>query len=113
MCGPYHPSKVNSISQILQSVHWSSLLSLILSGNNMTITPAPELKHLSICGIGPLQKLSHWNVLPIRHLILASPLARLKFENLRLQDGREWLYVVERMRFSMLQIIGLRESSRN
>lgn len=98
----------------LRSLHaMCSPLSLVLSGNNMTITLAPELKHLSICGIGPLQKLSHWNVLPIRHLILTGPLARLKFENFRLQDGREWLYIVERMRFSMLQIISLRMSSRS
>lgn len=107
ICTPVD-SQVDSISQVLDAVPWSSLKSLVFSGNSidewMSLWPspiAPRLLSLQIRGNWPnVQELSHASVVLLQQLIYSSPLMELHFRNVQLQDKRDWTLIVDSMDFS-------------
>ncbi|KAG0015698.1 hypothetical protein BGZ82_001315, partial [Podila clonocystis] len=89
----------------LNSVPWSTLKSLVLSGDDIatwlqTLPPvtAPYLKRFDIQGseLAPLQ-LSHEDARFIQKLMDSWPLAELRFDNVVFQDERDWALIVESM----------------
>lgn len=86
------PVYMESIAQILHSIPWSSLTSLVLTGNNIDrwilLWPwpiSPSLHCLQIRGTGStLQEISHSSVLFFHHLASACPLSELEILNIQL-----------------------------
>lgn len=97
------------IKQILQNISWSTLKSLILTGDNIDewiqLWPrpiAPRLHCLQIRGTGSVAlELSHSSALFVHQIVVASPLVELNFENVQLQDGRDWVLLIEGMDMSL------------
>lgn len=103
VCSPLDPSLSLSIPQALDSVQWSIIKSLALSGDNInewiklwTCPFAPQLLCLQIKGTGSsFQELSHLSVLFLHRLVYSSPMAKLLLTNVQLQDKRDWALVDE------------------
>ncbi|KAF9387203.1 hypothetical protein CPC16_007178, partial [Podila verticillata] len=104
-CTPIDPSLSDSIVHLLDSVTWSSLKALVLSGENidewlqlwLTVT-TPQLVSLEICGTSAgVQRLSHSSMLSVHRLIYVNPLIELYFANVQVQDRRAWAILVESM----------------
>jgi hypothetical protein len=114
VCTPVD-SQSESIAQVLGAVQWSTLMSLVFSGNNIEAwidlcqSPfSPSLLSLQIQGTWPnIQELSHSNVLFIYQLIYASPIVELCFQNVQLQEARDWALIVDSMDFSLLKKLDL------
>lgn len=69
---------------------------------------APRLLSLNIQGSGPaLQPLSYSSVLFIHRLIHSSPLVGFYFQNVLLQDNRDWKLIVECIGPLLLKTFGL------
>ncbi|KAG0028961.1 hypothetical protein BGZ81_004268 [Podila clonocystis] len=114
-----------SIGQILHSVDWSTLKSLVLFGDHVeawmslwnkfekqSTINAPRLLSLYIGGssLEP-QLLSHTSALFIHHLIYSSPLVEMFFQNVMLRDKRDWRFIVDVFDPLVLETIGLCSSS--
>ncbi|KAF9028748.1 hypothetical protein BGZ52_007737 [Haplosporangium bisporale] len=93
-CTPVDPSLSDSIVHLLDSVTWSSLKALVLSGENIdewlqlwpTVT-TPQLVSLEICGTSAgVQRLSHSSMLSVHRLIYVSPLIELYFANVQVSN---------------------------
>ncbi|KFH74192.1 hypothetical protein MVEG_01405 [Podila verticillata NRRL 6337] len=103
-CPAFDRSHLLVLSQVLDSLLWSTIEILNLSGDNinqwiqlLTEIDAPRLKFLDICGTDlEQQELSHSSVLFIQRLIRGSMFERL-FIAARLQDEQDWVLIVESM----------------
>ncbi|KAF9381801.1 hypothetical protein CPB97_007570 [Podila verticillata] len=119
ICNSVDTTKSKSIAQVLDSVQWGTLKSLVLSGNStndwMDLWPAteePRLFSLQIRGTGSApQELSHSSVLFIHQLAHSSPLGRLEFEGVQMQDKHDWTVIVDSVDPSFLTKLGLCERS--
>lgn len=119
VCSSVDPSLSDSVAQVLDSVQWDTLKSLVLSGDTIDgwiqLWPpsvAPRLLYLNICGTGSsLQKLSHVSVLWIHQLVYMGTLAELHLGNFQLQNKSDWALIVESMDSSLLQTINLSADS--
>ncbi|KFH63795.1 hypothetical protein MVEG_10488 [Podila verticillata NRRL 6337] len=106
-----------SIAQVLGAVQWSTLKSLVLAGHHIEAwidlcqpSFSPSLLSLQIQGTLPkIQELSHSNVLFIIQLICASPVVELCFQNVQLQERRDWELIVESMDVFLLQTLSFGE----
>ncbi|KAF9288343.1 hypothetical protein BGZ74_000940 [Mortierella antarctica] len=106
------------VARALDSVHWSLLENLWLSGDDinqwlqlLANIDTPRLTTLQIRGTRSQQELSHASVLSIERLIGSSSLAELYFNCVLLQDQRDWVRLVDKMDPSMLENFGLGEGS--
>ncbi|KAI9232403.1 MAG: hypothetical protein BYD32DRAFT_491267 [Podila humilis] len=114
VCTPVN-SQSESIAQVLGSVQWSTLKSLVFVGNNIEAwidlcqpPLCPSLLSLQIQGTWPnIQELSHSNVLLIIQLISASPIIELCFQNAQLQESRDWELIVDSVDYSLLKVLDL------
>ncbi|KAG0340987.1 hypothetical protein BG000_010537 [Podila horticola] len=102
MCSHIHPSLYESITEVLGSVPWLTLKSLVLSGDSINewlqlwpLSAAPQLLSSQIRGTGDLQELSHSSILFVHHLVSESPLMELHVENVQLQDKQDWMLIVD------------------
>ncbi|KAG0079787.1 hypothetical protein BGZ92_000901 [Podila epicladia] len=115
ICNPVDRHVTKSISQVLGSVQWDTLKSLVLSGNCtnewMDLWPhteAPRLLGLQIHGTGSaLQELSHSSVLFIHQIAQSSPLGRLEFEGVQMQDKSDWTVIIDSVDPWFLTKLGL------
>ncbi|KAF9321349.1 hypothetical protein BG006_002633 [Podila minutissima] len=104
-CAPIKPAISDLIAQVLDSIQWPSLKSLVLTGHNIDewiqlwLRPvAPSLLCLQIRGTGStIQALSHESVLFVLDMVLASPMVELHFENVHLPGLRDWELFVKSM----------------
>ncbi|KFH63799.1 hypothetical protein MVEG_10492 [Podila verticillata NRRL 6337] len=114
VCTPVN-SQSESIAQVLGCIQWSTLKSLVLAGHHIEAwidlcqPPfSPRLLSLHIQGTLPnIQELSHSNVLFIFQLICASPMLELCFQNVQLQESRDWELVVDSVDYSLLKMLDL------
>lgn len=97
LCTAFDPNKSDSVSQVLGSVNWSTLKSLVVSGEYINdwielwpSVTAPLLLSLVIQGVRSAQELSHASVLFVHKLVFASPMVELTFKNVQLQDYCDW-----------------------
>ncbi|KAG0025734.1 hypothetical protein BGZ82_009873 [Podila clonocystis] len=105
--------------KVLGSVQWDFLEHMWLSGGNidqwiqlLAKVEMARLKTLQIRGTKSVQQtLSHVSVLFVERLIGTSPLTELYFDNLLLQDHRDWVLLVEKMDRSILKIFDLDNGS--
>ncbi|KAF8979385.1 hypothetical protein BGZ52_004956, partial [Haplosporangium bisporale] len=119
ICNSVDTTNSKSIAQVLDSVQWGTLKSLVLSGNStndwMDLWPSTEaarLFSLQIRGTGTApQELSHSSVLFIHRLAQSSPLGRLEFESVQMQDKHDWTVIVDSVDPSFLTKLGLCERS--
>ncbi|KAG0072821.1 hypothetical protein BGZ92_003994 [Podila epicladia] len=108
VCSSFAPDIADSIPHLLNSVNWSTLKSLELSGDDIDtwiqlwMTPnnrisAPDvgsvLQSLTIHGRS-MHVLAHATVLFIHQLVFVSPL-ELHLENIRLQDENDWRLIID------------------
>ncbi|KAF8926936.1 hypothetical protein BGZ52_005038, partial [Haplosporangium bisporale] len=120
MCGLIDSSLSNSITQVLGSLQWFTLKSLVLSGNRIdewiklwSPPVSPQLHSLQVRGTGATQQeLSHISVLFIHQLVYASSLLELHLEHIQLQDKSDWALVVDGLDPALLQAFDLHGSSR-
>ncbi|KFH63798.1 hypothetical protein MVEG_10491 [Podila verticillata NRRL 6337] len=116
VCTPVN-SQSESIAQVLGCIQWSTLKSLVLAGYHIEAwidlcqPPSPvclSLLSFQIQGTLPnIQELSHSNVLFIIQLICASPMLELCFQNVQLQESRDWELIVDSMDYSWLKMLDL------
>ncbi|KFH63797.1 hypothetical protein MVEG_10490 [Podila verticillata NRRL 6337] len=114
VCTPVN-SQSESIAQVLGSVLWSTLKSLVLAGHHIEAwidlcqpSFSSSLLSLQIQGTLPdIQELSHSNILFIIQLICASPLLELCFQNVQLQESRDWELIVDSVDYSLLKTLDL------
>ncbi|KAG0085841.1 hypothetical protein BGZ93_007518 [Podila epicladia] len=117
VCNSISRHATKSISKVLGSVQWDTLKSLVLTGDKtndwMDLWPAteePRLLGLQIHGTGSsLQELSHKSVLFIHQIAQSSPLGRLEFDSVQMQDKRDWAVIVDSVDPSFLTKLGLCE----
>ncbi|KAF9375847.1 hypothetical protein CPC16_000501 [Podila verticillata] len=109
VCTSFDPCLSKSVAHILQNIPWSTLKSLVLTGDRINewiqLWPrpiAPRLFCLQIQGTGSVTlDLSHSSTLFVHQIVVASPLVELGFENIQLLDGRDWLLLIEGMDMSL------------
>lgn len=119
VCLPFDPRLSNAVSGILGSVQWSTLKSLVLSGDNINewteLWPsmvAARLLFLNFRGKeSAQQELSHLSTLFIHQLVYNSPLIELYLMNVQLQDKNDWFLIIGSVNFSLLKILNLCASS--
>ncbi|KAG0340985.1 hypothetical protein BG000_010535 [Podila horticola] len=103
VCTPFDPILSDSIAEVLDSVQWFTVKSLVLSGENIdgwlqlwSHAAAYQLLFLAIQGAGPnLQELSHSSVLFVHHLIATGMLLELHHQNIELQEKNDWALIEE------------------
>lgn len=111
ICISFDLAPIGLVDQVLVSAQWSTLESLVLSGDSIDqwvqLLPnvvTVRLLCLTIRGTGPkLQELSHLSTSIIQRLITSSPLVECTIENIQLQDKRDWILIIESMDFSFLE----------
>lgn len=122
VCTCFDSSMSDSIAQVLGSIQWGTLKSLVLSGNNidawLRLWPCPQdarLLCLQIRGswTNTAQELSHTSVLFLEMVIFASPLVELHLENIDLEDECDWELIVEGVDFSLLEILNASDVTSN
>ncbi|KAF9312921.1 hypothetical protein BG006_004260, partial [Podila minutissima] len=105
-----------STTQILGSVHWLTLKSLILSGDNIDewirLWPlpivAPQLMRLQIRGAEPTeQELSHASALFVHQLVYAHPLMELHLKHIHFEDKHDLDLITENMDLVLLKAFSL------
>ncbi|KAG0032574.1 hypothetical protein BGZ81_010624 [Podila clonocystis] len=119
ICSPVGHDTAKSITQVLGSVQWDTLKSLVLSGNSnndwMDLWPpteAPSLLSFQIRSTGlAVQELSHSSVLFVHQIAQSSLLGRLEFEGVQMRDKRDWTMIVDSVDPSFLTKLGLCERS--
>ncbi|KAG0038703.1 hypothetical protein BGZ82_011098 [Podila clonocystis] len=90
---------------VVGTLQWSSVKSLVLSGNNLNIwipllagVTTPQLQRLHIHGTGTIpEALDYPSSSRIMHLISTSELIGLKFENVQMQYKIDWVLIMESM----------------
>ncbi|KAF9302438.1 hypothetical protein BGZ74_005359 [Mortierella antarctica] len=110
-CDPIDINMLHIIAKLIKFVQWPLLGLLRLSGNNinqwiqlLAKIDTPRLKAIKISGTKSVQQeLSHENTLFIVRLIGTSTLRELFFEDVLLQDQRDWALLVEKMDPAMLE----------
>jgi hypothetical protein len=118
-CHPIDLNMSERVAKVIDSVHWSLLEHLWLSGDNinqwiqlLAKFNMPRLKTLQIRGTKLVwQELSHASVLSVERLIVTNSLTELYFNDVLLRDQRDWLHLVETMDPSMLGGFGLGDGS--
>ncbi|KAI9242952.1 MAG: hypothetical protein BYD32DRAFT_482973 [Podila humilis] len=98
VCTPFHPDLSDFITQVLDSIQWSTLKLLVLSGPKIDQwiqlwhpTIDSRLLCLHIQGTGTeIQELSHSSALFVHQLAYSSPLLELHFENIQLEGTHDW-----------------------
>lgn len=120
ICTRYDPSVSESITQVLSSVPWLTLKSLVVSGDKidewLKLWPLPidsRLLCLQIRGAGDLQDLSHSCVLLVHQMVSSGLLIELHLRNVQLQDERDWTFLVESLDSSPLKILDMGWCSMN
>lgn len=124
-CTPVDYRQWEHIVRPLQSVHWSSLTSLVLFGVTLdswilllteTNTPfatttssdAHRLLRFGLFGTRPVpQNLSHSSVLSLHRLICSSALLDLQLENIDMKDRRNWSLIAEVVGYIHLESLGV------
>ncbi|KAG0088501.1 hypothetical protein BGZ93_010375 [Podila epicladia] len=118
VCTPFDLTISESIAQVLSSVQWLTLKSLVLSGNNIDKwirhwplpISAPQLMHLQIRGAESTeQELSHASTLFIHQMIFANPLMELHLEHIQFDDKRDWDLITKSMDRTLLKAFSFRE----
>ncbi|KAG0081295.1 hypothetical protein BGZ93_002730, partial [Podila epicladia] len=117
MCTLIQPSHADEVAQVLGSVQWLTLKSLVLLGNYINewieLWPTPcdsRLFHFHIRGAtSRMQGISHSSVLFLQRLIFSSPLVDLRLRNIQLQDRRDWALLIHSIDISFLQTLDLDE----
>ncbi|KAF9322534.1 hypothetical protein BG006_002313, partial [Podila minutissima] len=98
-CTPFNSTMSESISQVLGSVQWLTLKSLVLSGDYIdewiklwpSSSQAPQLMHLLIHGTGSTdQELSHSSILFLHELVYRSPLQQFDPKNITVKEMHDW-----------------------
>lgn len=129
-CVPFMPFLEASVAQVLRSIQWLTIKSLVLSGNNIDdwlnlwatqgglrdllggwlapTSSGPGLSSLEVL-VGPESKnvLSHSSALALHHLIYSCPLVELHLENVLLENKREWELVLGAIHYSNLKKLSL------
>lgn len=113
VCTFLHPDLSDIIAQVLDTVQWSTLKSLVLSGPNIDQwiqlwprTDDSRLLSLNISGTGSSpQELSHASMLFVHRIMYANPQTDLVFQNVQPQDKRDWSLIVDSMDPSFSRII--------
>lgn len=102
VCKSFDSSVSDSIAEVLASVQWSTIKSLILSGEYINkwleLWPAavdtPMLLCLVIRGTGSVQQeLSHSSILVVHSLVSSSLVVEFRLHNVVLQDKNDWALV--------------------
>lgn len=114
-CTAFDPSLSDPIAQVLASINWTMLRSLVLHGDSIDkwiqlwlLNATPWLMCLAIRGTGSEpQTLSHSSTLFMHHLIYTSPLAELYLDNVQLQYKCDWMCIVEGLDPSVLEMLSL------
>lgn len=117
MCTAFDPNLSDSIAQVLGSVPWPTIKSLVLSGDKidewLQLWPSPtaaRLLYLTLQGQGSTtQELSHSSALFIHQQFYAIPLVELTIENVQFKDSRDWEFIVENMDASMSKTFDLEQ----
>ncbi|KAG0346442.1 hypothetical protein BG005_000737 [Podila minutissima] len=118
VCTPFDLDLCDAFAQMLHSISWFTLKTLSIIGDNIdgwmqhlpSVVDAPRLMSVSIHGTdSEASQLSHASVLNVQRLIQANPRTELKFENVKLQDTCDWVFIVERMDLSLLNADDLPE----
>ncbi|KAG0326112.1 hypothetical protein BG004_003037 [Podila humilis] len=103
VCSPFDHTLSLAILQVLDSVQWSTIKSLELSGPSMNewmeLWPcpfAPQLLSVQIQGTGlTLQVLSHKSVLFLYRVIHSSSMVELHLTDVELQESQDWVLLIE------------------
>ncbi|KAG0033745.1 hypothetical protein BGZ82_005991 [Podila clonocystis] len=116
VCTHFDSRLSNVITQVLGSIQWGALKSLVISGSNidewLQLWPHPQDAHLLCLQIqgsrsNIAQKLSHSSVLFLDQVIFSSPLVELHLKNVELEDECDWEPIVEGMDFLLLEILDI------
>lgn len=115
MCSSFDPGVSTSIANVLGSIEWLTLKSLVLSGDYidewLQLWPPPtdaRLLCLQIWGTLPdYQELAHSSILFLHQLIFASPLVNLHLRLIQPQDNCDWSLIVEALDFSLLETLDI------
>ncbi|KAG0025468.1 hypothetical protein BGZ81_007126 [Podila clonocystis] len=91
--------------QVVGTLQWSSVKSLVLSGSNLNVwvplltgVTTPQMQRLHIHGTGTIPEvLEYPSSSLILHLISTSDLIGLKFENVQMQYKIDWVLIMESM----------------
>ncbi|KAG0082740.1 hypothetical protein BGZ93_009208 [Podila epicladia] len=121
LCNPIAPDMCDPIAQVLSSVQWPTLKSLVLSGACIEdwlqlwrLTSAPQLLSLRVQGTeSVLQELSHSSVLWIYRLVFGAPLVDLAFEYVLFQDKNDWGLIVDSLDMEALESFDLCETGQS
>lgn len=115
-CVFLNPSLERSVADVLRAISWTSIKSLVLSGDKIdfwvqlwayhgnllstgdglhAFSSGPQLLRLVIYGARDTeQALSHAGSLVIHHVVYSSPILELRLENIRFQEEQDWLLVI-------------------
>ncbi|KAF9301655.1 hypothetical protein BGZ74_006439 [Mortierella antarctica] len=126
-CVSFAPSRQASIAQVLKTIQWSTIKSLVFSGNNINnwlrllyreggfladsqqspTSCAPSLLRMEILGSGGNSpSLSHSSALLIHEFIYSSRLVNLRLENVQLRHIWDWELLIGSIdRESLSQLI--------
>lgn len=102
-CNAFDTSLSTAVRDVLGSVKWPTIKSLVLLGDNIDMwmqlwPPAidPRLLYVDIHGSeSVLQQLSHSSVLFLHQLISSSPVMELRLKNVQMHDKRDWILIIE------------------
>ncbi|KAG0091795.1 hypothetical protein BGZ92_011644 [Podila epicladia] len=118
-CNSIDLSNSDPVAKVLDSVQWSLLEYLRLSGDDinkwvqlLAKVDTPRLNTLQIWGTKTVQQeLSHSGVLFVERLIVTSSLVRLHFKDVLLQDKNDWVLLIEKMDYANLKNFFLGDGS--
>jgi hypothetical protein len=120
-CSSVEASLSNSTAQVLGSVSWATLKSLVLYGDNINEwirlcanVDASQLHSFEVRGVGstPLH-LFHSSALFLQKLVVASPIVTLRIENIILQDKDDWMPIIKSVDPSSLKNFKLCRDSKS
>ncbi|KFH63677.1 hypothetical protein MVEG_10370 [Podila verticillata NRRL 6337] len=105
VCTFVHPDLSDIIAQVLGTVQWSTLKSLVLCGPSIDQwiqlwprTVDARLLNFNIIGSGSSpQELTHASVLFVHQITYANPQTELVLQNVQPQDKRDWSLIVDSM----------------
>lgn len=115
ICTPIASELHDAIGQVLASLQWSTLKSLVLFGDSIDewikLWPTPvgsQISCFTIQGSGSApQELSHLSVLWIHRLVYVSPLVMMHITDVQLQDYLDWVLMVDSMDPLLFQTFSL------
>ncbi|KAI9241319.1 MAG: hypothetical protein BYD32DRAFT_406098 [Podila humilis] len=124
-CVPIRPRVRQHLAALLGAVQWSTIKTLILSGNsidqwlqfwinegslvtNSGTHMGPRLMCLELFDSGMSENLlSHAAALALHHIVYSSQLSVLNLENVKLQENRDWDLIVEALDITVLEELSL------